>query len=377
MRREDSQQSLKSWEEIERRPGFSGLKALAERDVIPKLAKAKPRLTEQNPINALYGSGCVTAVVCVLIIIALTSLLKVIGFLIALVAIYFLARPTIKAIAERFIAGMIADLEFRQSVFDPIAAHLNLTYIAAPGGGQGIVRQQSQEGLFQKSFQSLLAALERFGGQSEAVAAARASGLVELVTVIHIGTADPETKKARETGLTRLEDGFSGQHKSLPFDAFEVVRSDRRTQDGSTSPAEHALLLVLNLPRRLQGTTQLRSRKIDWHRAGEAERLESVRLESTEFDEAFRVRANDQVEARYVFTPDVMARLLELAHGEPIRATAQGDHLVVAIEGPNRFDLISPDTGLSGDAAIRLAVQQIGEMLDFVDTVDDAFRLDR
>ena len=126
MRGDDSQQSPKSWDEIERRPGFSGLKALAERDVIPKLVGAKPRLTEQNPINALYGGGCVTAGICVLIIIALTSVFKVIGFLIALVAIYFLARPAIKAIAERFVAGMIADLEFRQSVFDPIADHLNL-----------------------------------------------------------------------------------------------------------------------------------------------------------------------------------------------------------------------------------------------------------
>jgi hypothetical protein len=72
-----------------------------------------------------------------------------------------------------------------------------------------------------------------------------------------------------------------------------------------------------------------------------------------------------------------MTRTLDLAHGEPFRATAQGDHLVVAIEGPNRFDLTSPDTGLDGDAAVRLAVQQIGEMLDFVDAVDDAFRLDR
>lgn len=377
MRGEDSQRSLQSWDEIERRPGFSGLKAVAERDVIPKLAHARPRLSTENPINALYGGGCVTAGFSLLVIIALTSVLKFIGFMIALVGVYFLARPAIEAIAQRFVGRMIADLEFRQSVFGPIAAHLNLTYTAAPGGGQGIIHQQSQEGLFQKSFQKLLSALEQFGGQDEAVAAARASGLVELVTVIHIGTADEATKKARETGLTRLEDGFSGQHKSLPFDAFEVVRSERRTQDGSTSPAEHALILVLNLPRALHGTTQLRSRKIRWHRAGDAERLEKVRLESSEFEEAFRVRASDQVEARFVFTPDVMTRLLDLAHGEPIRATAQNEHLVVAIEGPNRFDLTSPDTGLAGDAAIRLAVQQIGEMLDFVEAVDDAFRLDR
>lgn len=377
MRGDTPQTAPQSWDALEARPEFAGLRAICEQDVVPKLSQAKPRLTENNPINALYGGGCVTAGLSLLLIVALTSLLKVIGFLIALVAIYFMARPAIQAIAERFVGRMIADLAFRQSVFDPIANHLGLKYVAAPGGGQGIVQQQSQEGLFQDSFKALLQAFERYGGQDEAVAAARASGLVELIHVIHIGGADEATKKARETGLTRLEDGFSGRHKDMQFDAIEVVRSARRVQDGSTSPAEHALLLVLKLPRALYGSTQLRSRSIDWHRPGEAERLEPVQLESREFEDAFRVRANDQVEARFVFTPDVMTRMLDLAHGEPFRATAQGDHLVVAIEGPNRFDLTSPDSGLDGDAAVRLAVQQIGEMLDFVDAVDDAFRLDR
>lgn len=371
-----SRSSPASWTVLERRDGFDGLQAIAEKDVLPRLAEAKPRLTEQNPINALYGGGCVTAGFSLLLIFVLTSALHFIGFIIAVVVIFFLAKPAIAKIAERFVTRTIADLEFRKSVFDPIAGHLGLTYVAAPGGGQGIVRQQSQEGLFQGSFGKLLEALDAHSGQEEAVAAARASGLVELVTVIHIGAADEETKKARETGLTRLEDGFSGTHGGLAFDAFEVVRAARRTDDGTTYPAEHALLLVLKLPRALYGTTQIRSRKVDWHKPGEAERLEKVRLESSEFDEKFRVRSNDQVEARFVFTPDVMARMLDLAHGEQIRATAQAEHLVVAVEGPNRFDLTSEDTGLNGDAAVRLAIQQIGEMLDLVDAVAETFRLD-
>lgn len=239
-----------------------------------------------------------------------------------------------------------------------------------------MIQQQSQEGMFQTSFAKLYEAMEAYSGQDEAVAAARASGLVELTTVIHIGAADEATKKARETGLTRLEDGFAGEHAGLHFDAFEVVRAPRRTDDGTTHAAEHALLVVLKLPRPLQSTTQLRSRKIGWHKPGDAERLEKVSLESNAFEDRFRVRSNDQVEARFVFTPDVMARIIELAHGEKIRATAQADHLVVAIEGPNRFDLTSEDTGLDGDAAVRLAIQQIGEMLDLVEAVGQAFGID-
>ena len=365
-----------SWDALEQRSGFAGLREIAERDTLVKLRDSKPRLAESNPINALYGGGCFVAIPCLLMLFFLSSLFGIIGFLIAAVIIYFIARPAIEKIARIQIDRMIADLTFRQSVFEPLAAHIGLTYIASPGGGQGVVAQQSKEGLFQKSFARLFETLEQFRGQDDAVAAARASGLVELATVIHIGNADEETKKARETGLTRLEDGFSGEHAGLHFDAFEVVRAPRRTDDGTTYPAEHALLIVLALPRPLQSTTQIRSRKISWHKSGDAEHLERVRLESNDFEDTFRVRSNDQVEARFVFTPDVMARMLDLAHGEHVRATAQADHLVVAVEGPNRFDLTSADTGLDGDAAIRRAVQQIGELLDLVEAVGLVFGLD-
>ena len=365
-----------SWDRLEQRAGFLGLREIVARETLPKLADAKPRLTEQNPINALYGGGCFTGMITLLAFFVLTSALGLLGFVIAAVIAFFMARPAIVRLAKHFVDRMIEDLTFRQSVFDPLTQHIGLRYVAAPGGGGGMVQQQSKEGLFQSSFAKLYEAMEVFSGQDEAVAAARSSGLVELSTVIHIGGADEATKKARETGLTRLEDGFSGEHAGLHFDAFEVVRAPRRTDDGSTYPAEHALLVVLKLPRPLQSTTQLRSRKIGWHKPGGAERLEKVSLESNEFDDRFRVRSNDQVEARFVFTPDVMARIIELAHGEKIRATAQGEYLVVAIEGPNRFDLTSADTGLDGDAAVRLAIQQIGEMLDLVEAVGLVFGLD-
>ena len=366
----------KSWDALEQRPGFSGLRQIAERDTLPKLNDAIPRRAETNPINALYGGGCFVAMFGLVLLITLSSTFGVLGFVAALVIGFFLARPSIEKIARIQIDRMIKDFAFRNDVFAPLANHIGLTYIAAPGGGQGIVAQQSKEGLFQASFKKLHEALEQYRGQDEAVAAARASGLVELATVIHIGNADEETKKARETGLTRLEDGFSGDHAGLHFDAFEVVRSPRRTDEGTVYEAEHALLVVLKLPRPLQSTTQIRSRKIGWHKPGEAERLERVRLESNEFEDDFRVRSNDQVEARFVFTPDVMARMIDLAHGESFRATAQDDYLVVAFEGPNRFDLTSPDTGLDGDAAIRLALQQIGEMLELVAAVGHVFGLD-
>ncbi|MEO0881303.1 MAG: DUF3137 domain-containing protein [Pseudomonadota bacterium] len=364
-----------SWEALEARPGFAEIRSVAEQEVLPRLAGGVARIRDPNPINATYGPGCAVAVAGVFLAFFLSSLFGFLGIVLAGVIGWFVGKPAILRFVKRYILKMVDDLAFRDAVFSPLAQHLGLTYVAAPGGSVGLIEQQSKEGLFQDAFRELGEALKKYGGQNAAVDAARASGLVELVAVIHIGAADEATKKARETGLTRLEDGFAGDHAGIHFDAFEVVRQSRRTDEGKTCPAEHALLIVLKLPRALQGTTQFRSRDVGWHRAGDAERLEDVKLESVEFADRFRVRSNDQVEARFVFTPNVMSRVTELAHGEDIRATAQGEHLVFAIEGPNRFDLTSEDTGLEGDEAVRLAVQQMGDMLDLVDAVSAAFAI--
>jgi hypothetical protein len=369
-------ESPSGWERLERRQRFKGLRNLTEQTLLPALTNAKPRLTESNPINALYGGSLFAIIAAGVVVLVLTSTFGIFGFILGMVIGVFAVRPVIAKIAKEAVTRLVADLEFRQSIFAPLAEHIGLQYIAAPGGGRGILKQQSQEGPFQASFGALYEAFEAYSGQEEAVAAARASGLVELATVIHIGQADEATKKARETGMTRLEDGFTGEQNGLHFDAFEVVRSSREVRDGRAHSAKHALLLVLKLPRPLQSTTQLRSRKIEWHQPGEADHLQPVRLESDAFDEQFRVRSNDQVEARFVFTPDIMERVLRLAHGDAIRATARGDHLMIAFEGPNRFDLTSADTGLSGEDAIRFAIQQIGEMLDLVDAVGEVFRLE-
>ena len=314
-----------SWDAIERRAGFEGTRAVAERDILPQLANGKARINEMNPINGTYGPGCFVAMAALTLAFFLSSIFGIFGFIIAGIIGWYVGKPAILKMASRYMRKMVEDIAFRDGMFSPLANHLGLAYVASPGGSVGIIQQQIIEGPFQEAFRELSEACEQYGGQYEAVEAARASGLVELAAVIHIGNADEETKKARETGLTRLEDGFSGDHAGMHFDAFEVVRSSRRTDDGKVYPAEHALLVVLKLPRALQGTTQFRSRKVGWHRAGEAERLEEVKLESVDFADRFRVRSNDQVEARFVFTPDVMSRVTELAHGEDIRATARGD----------------------------------------------------
>ena len=91
------------------------------------------------------------------------------------------------------------------------------------------------------------------------------------------------------------------------------------------------------------------------------------------FNEYFRLRSTDQVEARTIFNPAVVERVLALAHGQPFRAVAQEEGLVFDFVGDNRFALIDLKTGEWNDETIKQSVTDVAELLELVDTLAHAF----
>jgi hypothetical protein len=90
--------------------------------------------------------------------------------------------------------------------------------------------------------------------------------------------------------------------------------------------------------------------------SGEADFLdelgdEHVELESPEFDARFRVRATNQVEARYLLTPVMMERLLRVqARLGGINVAFAGGRIAVLVPAP--FRLFHPDLDRPVDAAM-------------------------
>ena len=109
----------KSWDDLEQRPGFSGLRNIAERDTLPKLNDAIPRRAETSPINALYGGGCFVAAIGLVLLVALSSTFGPFGFVAAIIIGFFLARPSIEKIARFQIDRMIKDFAFQQGFCHP------------------------------------------------------------------------------------------------------------------------------------------------------------------------------------------------------------------------------------------------------------------
>jgi hypothetical protein len=97
-----------------------------------------------------------------------------------------------------------------------------------------------------------------------------------------------------------------------------------------------------------------------------------VRLENPDFERAFKVRASDPVEARYLLTPDMQERFLELRNrwSPGIHAALTGSSLHLAI--PNRQNWFEPDinTPASHTQQLNDFLQQLVLLLHITEQLD-------
>lgn len=92
-----------------------------------------------------------------------------------------------------------------------------------------------------------------------------------------------------------------------------------------------------------------------------------VRLESPEFEQAFVVHGGDQVEARYILTPDLQERLLELRQwfGDDIRLAFHDSKLHLSI--PNSDNWFEP--------SIKKPAHDLSQINQFIHQMTSIFRL--
>lgn len=102
--------------------------------------------------------------------------------------------------------------------------------------------------------------------------------------------------------------------------------------------------------------------------------LEQVKLESNVFEQAFQVYSNDQVEARFLLTPDLMQRLIELEkvfHGSKLRCAFQDGELLIALEGGDLFEPGSLFTPLDNPDRVRELLDDFAAIFNLIDAFAD------
>lgn len=102
-----------------------------------------------------------------------------------------------------------------------------------------------------------------------------------------------------------------------------------------------------------------------------------VRLENPEFENAFKVRATDQVEARYILTPTMQERLLELQQtwGKSIMLALDAGHVHLLITNSQNWFECNPELAATDTSQLELFSKQLLSILRIIETLDLNTRL--
>ncbi len=187
----------------------------------------------------------------------------------------------------------------------------------------------------------------------------------------------------------RFEDCLTGARKDVPFEFFEAKLEKRQRSHGKHGSRTRWVkvfegqCLVAHFPRPFQGSTRVyrdagmfNSFVKLGHSFGNHQR---VALEDPKFEKAFEVYSTDQVEARYLLTPDFMERLLNLEatfHGKKLRCAFSAGEMYVAVEGGNLFEAGSMFRPMDDLARVREILQDFAAVFLLIDAMGQRYTPD-
>ncbi|WP_291197965.1 DUF3137 domain-containing protein [Hyphomonas sp.] len=371
------------WDEIESHAGFAGAQARSEAELRPLLDKVKvdsidparqTKIISRAMTMAFFAfGGTFFALELFLPNGAVWEFLRFLLFPVLFIAYMAIALFLMRGQLAKLVVEAQARVGIKGEVMNRITAPLGVRYVPAPGGAPKGLEWLAKQNWAPAILRDAAASLNAAGGMDGAVAIVRDSGLLLEGYSYISGTPEQKAKfNEQASSMRHVEDGFEGTRGGLAFSMFEWIES---VED---APNIYHLVIVLAAPLRLHGVTQLRARKYVWPQDPNGTPLEDVDLGPKAFDALYRLRASDQVEARALFNPAVIERVIALAHGGKFRAVARQQHLVFDFASEaNRFHLIDLITGEWSDETIRQTHADLAEALALVDALGHAFMLAR
>ncbi|MAP94247.1 MAG: hypothetical protein CMK07_04775 [Ponticaulis sp.] len=147
----------------------------------------------------------------------------------------------------------------------------------------------------------------------------------------------------------KLKDEMVGERNGRPFEFFQAHLEDKRTttdSDGKTQTSWVTVFRgqcwVIDAAKTFHGTTRIARDAGIFNAFGAiGDKYSRAKLEDPEFEKKFEVYTTDQVEARFLLTPDVMQAFLDLEtafNGSKFRATFDGNKIYAALEGGELFE---------------------------------------
>lgn len=169
----------------------------------------------------------------------------------------------------------------------------------------------------------------------------------------------------------KFEDKIEGERAGARFSLVECKLTETRGSGNNrqTVTVFEGILLHIKYPANFLGRTVLtRAKTFKWRKRWKD--LDEVKLVSVELDRAFTVYSSDQVEARALLTPDKLERLIALERffeDGKLRGIFEGDHLTLALEAGNQFEVGSMTESLVNASLYRKALHELGLICDLID----------
>lgn len=183
------------------------------------------------------------------------------------------------------------------------------------------------------------------------------------------------------------EDRLDGTRNGVDFEFFEThLEERRRTTDSRGRSRTRWVTVFRGQCLRFEFHKVFQGRTLVLRDAGilnairGVRGLEQVKLESDVFEKAFQVYSNDQVEARFLLTPDLMQRLIDLEkvfHGGKLRCAFQDGELLIAVEGGDLFEPGSMFTPLDNPERVRELLDDFAAIFNLIDSFADPEQLHR
>ncbi|AXG67928.1 hypothetical protein KORDIASMS9_00110 [Kordia sp. SMS9] len=174
------------------------------------------------------------------------------------------------------------------------------------------------------------------------------------------------------------EDLFSGKLDATQFVFSEIHAEEkhtRRDKNGNTKTSYttifRGLFLIADFNKEIHNETYVYSSGGKWF-----SRFKRVRLEDPEFEDRFNVYSNDQVEARYILTPKMMQRIVDLEDrfDANMYLSFRGHHVYIAIrESYNMFEAsIHDDVSFP---QIQRFLEEVNSILEIINDLDLNLRI--
>ena len=190
----------------------------------------------------------------------------------------------------------------------------------------------------------------------------------------------------REVGVVpgwdraKYEDLVTGTRAGVSFELFEAHLEERRTSTDSKGRSRTRWVTVFRgqclrflFDKRFYGRTLVTRDAGFFNRFGGGNGMQRASLEDPEFEKIFEVYTTDQVEARYLLTPDMMQELVNLEqtfHSGKLKCCFDGGELFITLQGGNLFEPGSMFTPLDSPGRMRELLDDFAAVFHIIDVTN-------